>query len=456
MSVAIALFTRDLRLSDNPTFAAATHADHVVPLFVLDERILSGSFNRPNRAHFLAESLADLDGSLQSRGAALVVRRGRVEDEVAAVARETGADTVHVSGDVSGYAQARRRRMTDRLAGDGVRLVVHDGTLFVVPPGVVTPQDRDHMAVFTPYFRRWSQQSLRDRATLPESLVLPPSVGVGRVPLGREICAGATSPDRLRGGETEGRRRLEAWVREGLAAYDERHDALGEEGTSRLSAYLHFGCISPLELVRLAGAQPGVGAQEFVRQVAWRDFYAQLLAARPDAVRADFRPRGDRWHHDPQEVAAWKEGRTGYPVVDAAMRQLMQEGWMHNRARLIVGHFLCKTLYVDWRVGAAHFADLLIDGDTASNTMNWQWVAGTGTDSRFNRTYNIVLQARRHDPDGRYVRRYVPELAEVDAAYIHEPWLLPQDQRERLGYPEPVVEQAQARDRLRRGRAGTG
>ena len=190
-----------------------------------------------------------------------------------------------------------------------------------------------------------------------------------------------------------------------------------------------------------------------MRQVAWRDFYAQVLAARPDVTDADYRPRGDRWHRSDEELTAWKEGRTGYPIVDAGMRQLLREGWMHNRARLIVAHFLCKTLYIDWRDGAQHFVDLLVDADVANNTMNWQWAAGTGTDSRFNRSYNVVLQARRHDPRGVYVRRYVEELAALDDAHLHEPWLLPDDERDKLGYPAPIVDQHDARDRMRRARA---
>ena len=456
MPATIALFTRDLRVHDNPTLAAAAaDADGVVPLFVLDDAILAGSFNRPNRAHFLAESLRDLDGSLRERGGRLVVRRGDVAAETARVAADAGATAVHVSGDVSRYARSRQDRLARRLAEGGVDLRVHDETLFVVPPGILVPHDRDHMAVFTPYFRRWTGHRRRPLAVTPRKLTLSPGVEPGELPAGDQICAGATSPDRLKGGESAARRRVTEWLAGGLSSYDENHDALGEDRTSRLSAYLHFGALSPLELVEGSLGTPTVAAQDFVRQVAWRDFHAQVLAARPDAVRADYRPRGDRWHADATEIAAWKEGRTGYPVVDAGMRQLAREGWMHNRARLIVAHFLCKTLYVDWRTGAQHFADLLIDGDTANNTMNWQWVAGTGTDARYNRTYNVVLQARRHDPAGRYVRRYVPELAGLDDAYLHEPWLLPEDLRVGLDYPERIVDQDQARDRLRRGRGLT-
>jgi deoxyribodipyrimidine photo-lyase len=281
----------------------------------------------------------------------------------------------------------------------------------------------------------------------------PAGLARGLVPSAADLAPGETSPEITPGGETEGRRRMTTWLRSSLEDYDEDHDALGHDNTSRLSPYLHFGALSPLEMVRRVGASPSPAAQAFVRQVAWRDFYAQVLAARPDVTTADYRSRGDRWHRSEEELTAWKKGRTGYPIVDAGMRQLLREGWMHNRARLIVAHFLCKTLYIDWREGAQHFVDLLLDGDVASNTMNWQWVAGTGTDSRFNRTYNVVLQARRHDPTGTYVRRYVEELAGLDDAYLHEPWLLPDDERDKLGYPAPIVDQHEARDRMRRVRA---
>ena len=185
-----------------------------------------------------------------------------------------------------------------------------------------------------------------------------------------------------------------------------------------------------------------------MRQIAWRDFHAQVLAARPGSTRRDYRHRGDRWHGENEDFEAWKAGRTGLPVVDAGMRQLAQEGWLHNRARLIVGHFLVKTLYVDWRLGAQHFVDLLVDGDTSNNTMNWQWVAGTGTDSRYNRTFNIDSQAKRYDPTGDYVRRYVPELRGIAGPAVHRPWLLPADERDGIDYPDPIVDVAEGNRRF--------
>lgn len=450
-SVAIALFTRDLRVHDNPTLYAATRdGESVVPLFVLDDAILRSAYNRANRARFLIQCLHDLNEALRQRGAGLVVRRGDWAAEVAGVVRATRAEVVHVAGDVTRYSTGRLAALRGRL-GPGVRVEVHDDSLLVVPPGALTATGKDHMSVFTPYFRKWEQQPVRQQAPTPTSVTMP-VVDRGSIPAAEDIASGKTSPDLATGGESEARRRATSWLADGLEAYDDDHDALGNDNTSRLSPYLHFGCLSPLELVRLAGEHPGAASAAFIRQVAWRDFHHQVLAARPESTRTDYRPRGDRWHRSDEELQAWKQGRTGYPIVDAGMRQLAREGWMHNRARLIVGHFLCKTLYIDWREGAQHFVDLLLDADVANNTMNWQWVAGTGTDSRFNRTYNVVLQARRHDPRGAYVRTYVEELAEVDDAYIHEPWLLPEGELDRLGYPPPIVDQTEAKERLRRGR----
>lgn len=450
-SVSLAVHTRDLRVHDSPVLRGALDdAERVVPCFVLDEGILRSAYNRPNRARFLSESLHDLDASLRDRDGALVVRRGTWADEVAGLARECGASSVHVAGDVTAYS---RRRLDDlrQALPEAVELRVHDDALLVVPPGAVAAGGKDHMAVFTPYHRQWARRSWREAAATPRAVRLP-DVDPGTVPAPTDIAAGEPAPDLAPGGETEGRRRLASWLRSGIERYVDDHDALGDDNTSRLSPYLHFGCLSPLEVARRAGEEPGDAPAAFVRQLAWRDFHHQVLASRPQATREDYRSRGDSWHRSSTELTAWKEGRTGYPVVDAGMRQLLREGWMHNRARLITGHFLTKTLYIDWREGAQHFVDHLVDADVANNTMNWQWVAGTGTDSRYNRTYNVTLQGRRHDPRGAYVRRYVEELADVDEAYVHEPWLLPEDQRDALGYPEPVVDQDAAKDRLRQGR----
>ncbi|QNP67096.1 cryptochrome/photolyase family protein [Streptomyces genisteinicus] len=454
MTVAVVLFTSDLRLHDHPPLRAAQRAaDEVVPLFVLDPAIGAAGFDAPNRRAFLADCLADLDTGLRERGGRLVVRSGPVVREVAAVVAESGAREVHMAAGVSGYAHRREEALRAELDGLGVSLHAHDSVITAVAPGAVTPTGSDHYAVFTPYFRRWSQERLRPAGASPRAVRVPERVRGERLP-GRGAVKGV-SPALPQGGETAGRHLFLTWKRSGLEAYEDRHDDLAADDTSRLSPHLHFGTLSPVELVERARAHGGPGAEAFVRQLCWRDFHHQVLAARPAAASEDYRTRHDRWRRTDEageEIEAWREGRTGYPVVDAAMRQLRHEGWMHNRARLLVASFLTKTLYVDWRVGASHFLDLLVDGDLVNNQLNWQWVAGTGTDTRPHRVLNPVVQGKRFDPRGTYVRRWVPELRDVEDRFVHEPWRLPEDERAAVDYPEPLVDLADGLARFRHAR----
>ncbi|GGX75876.1 cryptochrome/photolyase family protein [Streptomyces minutiscleroticus] len=455
MSVAVVLFTADLRLHDHPPLRAALEAsDEVVPLFVRDGRLDGAGRAAPNRLAFLADCLADLDRGLRERGGRLVVRSGDVVEEACRVVAEADADDVHMAADVSAYAHRREERLRTALEAEGRRLHVHDTTTTVLAPGAVTPAGGTHFAVFTPYFRHWSRQHLRHVLGPPRRVRVPDAVRSGPLPSRADVRG--VSEGLAAGGESEGRKRFAAWRRRGLGAYGDRHDDLAGDATSRLSPHLHFGTLSPVELVRRAREAEGPGAEAFVRQLAWRDFHRQVLAARPEAARADYRTKHDRWRSEraaAEDVAAWKEGRTGYPVVDAAMRQLRHEGWMHNRGRLLTACFLVKTLYVDWRVGARHFLDLLVDGDLSNNQLNWQWVAGTGTDSRPNRVLNPVTQGRRYDRDGAYVRRWVPELAGLRGPAVHEPWKLEGAERAAYGaYPERVVELSEGLERFRRGR----
>ncbi|MFI2644297.1 cryptochrome/photolyase family protein [Streptomyces sp. NPDC018610] len=454
MQTSVVVFTCDLRLSDHPPLRAALHGGgRVVPLFVRDPAVDAAGFAAPNRLAFLADCLRDLDAQLRERGGRLVLREGDTVTEACRVAAEADADEVHMSSDVSAFAHHRERRLRLALEAEGRRLYVHDTVSTVVVPGAVTPASSDHFAVFTPYYRRWSAQGLRDAFDAPSALTVPTEVG--SAPLPERAAVSGVSPGLCAGGESEGRRRLTAWLRSGLAAYEERHDDLAGDATSRLSPHLHFGTVSPVEVVHRARRAGGAGAEAFVRQIAWRDFHRQVLAARPDATARDYRTRADRWRSGKDAEAdaeAWREGRTGYPIVDAAMRQLRHEGWMHNRGRLLAASFLAKTLYVDWRLGARHFLDLLVDGDVANNQLNWQWVAGTGTDTRPNRVLSPVAQGKRYDPDGAYVRRWVAELADVKAADVHEPWKRPARERASTGYPEPVVALAEGLERFRRAR----
>ena len=424
MSVAIVLFTRDLRVHDQAALTAATlEYESVVPLFVLDDALLRDG-GTPNRVSFLLDSLRDLRESLRGLGGDLVVRCGDVVTEVTRISSATAASAVFVAGDVSRYAQERLRRLREQLE---VRV---EHTVTAVAPGELAPEGRDHFRVFTPYFRRWRREPRPSVLPAPPRVILP-NVDAGRLPGLTELVATRPSADLPKGGEAQARRRLERWLTDGAVDYEAARDDLAADRTSRLSPYLHFGCISANEVATRAGNM------EFVRQLCWRDFYAQLLAANPHTAHEDLHTRDRPWNDDDDAVVRWRVGGTGVPIVDAGMRQLHAEGWMHNRARLIVAAFLTKTLGVDWREGARVFAGLLVDADVANNVGNWQWVAGTGVDTRRNRVFNPLAQARRHDPSGDYVRRYVPELAALPGPSVHEPWRAPVA-RVAPDYPPPL------------------
>jgi deoxyribodipyrimidine photo-lyase len=436
MNTLIVLFTRDLRLRDHPALtAAARDADRVVPAFVLDEKLLAGRCGAPNRLAFLADSLRDLDDSLRSRGARLIVRRGDPVREVLRLARRTGADGIYVSDDVSGYARRRRCRLAEECARERIALRAFPGVT-VVPAGELLPAGGDHYRVFTPYWRAWRGAKRRAPLRAPRRLSLPAELDRAPGPDLRRLAGAPDAGNLPAGGENAGQAGLERWLRRGRQAYEQRSELLAADATSRLGPYLHFGCLSAAELLDRVGRR--WGGEAVARQLCWRDFHHQVLAARPDLPRVDYR-RPRRWRRDRRLLRRWSDGRTGYPIVDAGMRQLAEQGFMHNRARLIAASFLTKSLGIDWRLGAAHFERLLVDADLACNVGNWQWVAGTGNDTRPNRILNPIRQARRFDPDGDYVRRYLSELRGVEGRAVHEPWRLEPDRRRALGYPDPIV-----------------
>jgi deoxyribodipyrimidine photo-lyase len=442
MAVTMALFTRDLRVHDNPVLvAAANNGDAVLPVFVVDDAIASTSYLNPNKASFLSAALAELDDELRRRGGRLIVRHGSTVAEVEQMVADLSITEVHIASDVSGYAQRRERRLRDRLSARGCTLQVHSSTVTVSEPGELTPLNgQDHFSVFTPYYRKWNAAGTR--RVLPARTALNVAEAHSEpLPEVRQLASGSPSPKLAVGGETTARQLVKEWLAGPVDEYHIIHNDLAADATSRLSPYLHFGCFSPVELVyRSRSSTEGCAA--FIRQIAWRDFYAHLLATRPAAAREDYRDRNDRWRNSPALLDAWRRGRTGYPIVDAGMRQLEAEGWMHNRARLITGSFLTKTLQLDWREGAAHFMSLLVDGDVANNQLNWQWVAGTGTDTRPYRVLNPSRQAERFDPDGDYVRRWVPELAHIGGAHVHTPWQL--EPGAAPDYPDRIVDHREA------------
>jgi deoxyribodipyrimidine photo-lyase len=432
METALVLFTRDLRVHDNPALAqACSAARQVVPLFVVDPGIDVPA----NRARFLAESLAVLRDELRELGGDLVIREGDPVAETVKLAREAKAEAVFTAADVTRYATRRQERLASECEKHRMRLEITPGHQ-VMPAGDLQPSGGgDHFRVFTPYWRVWTAATWRRQYKTPSAVSLPPDLSPGRLPAKPEDA----SPGLLPGGEKEGKKRARTWIDGPLKDYADQHDAMAADETSRLSAYIRFGCVSMLSLAK--AAQNHDGGEEFVRQLCWRDFFHQVTAAFPDMARKNYRAGGTTdWSNDKHALDAWREGQTGIPVVDAGMRQLAAEGYMHNRARLITASFLTRNLGIDWREGYRHFAALLADGDVANNAGNWQWVAGTGNNTSPNRVMNPLRQATRFDKDGEYVRRWVPELESLSAPRIHTPWKLPEAQRRELDYPDPIFE----------------
>jgi deoxyribodipyrimidine photo-lyase len=458
-ATAIVWFRRDLRVHDHPALVAARSAHaRVIPLFVLDDALLHGRYASPARARFMLGCLRALDEQLRERGSGLVIRHGRPEEEVVALAREVDARAVLWSSDVAPYARRRDRRVTAALDEVGIAAEPHGGGYLVDPSKPRTQAGRPY-TVFTPFHRAISGASRRAVHRAPADLpALPSALKKGRLPTAAalDIEDGDVPEPVVAPGEPAAREALERWLRSDIQHYADRHDALSDPGTAVLSPYLRWGCLSARECEERAERHGGAGAAAWTRQLAWRDFYAHQLLLYPDNVGQEFQERyrtGLRWAEDGDALEAWKMGRTGYPLVDAGMRQLARTGWMHNRARLVVGSFLTKDLHIDWREGERHFARLLLDGEPAQNNGNWQWIASTGADPApyFRRLFNPMTQQRKFDPTGAYVRTWVPELRGVPDAMRAEPWTMSAAEQEAAGcvigtdYPAPIVDHAQER-----------
>jgi deoxyribodipyrimidine photo-lyase len=437
VSTAVVWFRSDLRLDANPAWAEATSShDRVVALFVLDRRLWEPAGE--HRRRLLAAHLGALDARLARLGGRLRVEEGDPAEVVPAIAGVLGADAVHWNADVGRYAVARDRRVAGALGGSGVR---HWGR-YVHAPGTILTGSGDPYRVFTPFSRSWEAAD-RPPRPVPGDAAVAADAGRG-VP--------ETGPAVMAGGEEAAAGRLEVFL-ERADAYREERDRPDLDTTSRLSADLKFGTIDPVTVVERADG-PSPGRRAFVRQLCWRDFYAHLMAAFPETAHRAMRPEYEAvpWRDDPEGLAAWQEGRTGYPIVDAGMRQLATEGWMHNRVRMIAASFLVKDLLIDWRAGERHFRRLLVDADLPQNVGNWQWVAGTGADAApYFRVFNPTTQARKFDPGGDYVRRWVPELRGIAGPAVHTPWELGPLELSAAGvtlgadYPAPIVDHGEAR-----------
>jgi deoxyribodipyrimidine photo-lyase len=420
----VVLFTRDLRARDHPAlWEACARGSSVVPLFVLDPKLCGRS---ANRTRFLLGSLRALDEELRRLGGRLVVRHGDVAAEAAEVARAVRAQAVHLTADVTRTSAERWRAL--RRALPQVKIRAFPGSA-VVEAGSIAPDGRDAYQRFSPYFRRWCEAPRRAILPPPGRVPVPPRIEGETLPAPPE----GGSPSLPEGGERAAWRRLDTFL-ERLERYEDERDRPDLAATSGLSPYLRFGCLSPNEL--WATCRPLSGADAFLRQLAWRDFFRQLAWAQPEPTRHGLRPRAPG-PEVPGGFDAWREGRTGLPFVDAAMRQLRREGAIHPRARMVAAAYAARDLHVPWQHGARWFDQLLVDGDPAVNSGNWQWVAGVGADPRPGRRFNPTRQARRFDPDGAYVHRYVTELRDLPAPLVHTPWADPELLRRR-GYPAPL------------------
>ncbi|GDY30144.1 cryptochrome/photolyase family protein [Gandjariella thermophila] len=452
---ALLWFRRDLRLGDHPALlAAAERASRVLALFVLDPALL-----RPAGAPRIAFLFRCLRALREQLGGRLLVVRGNPERVVPAVAAELGAASVHVTADHGPYGRARDDRVARELDRRGVALV-RSGSPYAVPPGSVVAQDGRPHRLFTPFYRSWLRHGW------PEPYESGPSTvdwldhgdardwpGGTRLPDDPDL-AGVELPE---AGETAALAAWAAFRDHRLAQYHDRRERPDLPGTSRLSAYLRFGCLHPRTVLADLGGwwERSPSARAFRAELAWREFYADVLWHRPDTARHNADARFDRMTYASgdeatERFAAWCDGRTGYPFVDAGMRQLLAEGWMHNRARMVVASFLTKDLHLPWWWGARHFMRHLVDADLAANQHAWQWVAGSGVDAApYFRVFNPIRQGERFDPNGDYVRRYVPELRAIPGARVHRPWLFPGGPPG--GYPMPIVDHPhERREALRR------
>jgi deoxyribodipyrimidine photo-lyase len=423
-------FRRDLRINDHPALnAAAANGEEVVAVFILDPTLINATGTK--RLAYLGASLRALDESIGNRLHVMVGDQVEVLKDLQA---RYGADEVHISTEFEPYGAARDAR----VKAAGINLIATGSPYAVAPGRVVKPTDGTPYKVYTPFYKNWCIHGWRAPAPKPAKLTFAQPQESDRhfpdwkLPEGTEIFPA---------GEVAALARFKEFKKSALDQYDEMRNVPGVDGTSKMSAHLKFGEIHPRTL--LAGLGESKAHDTFRKEIAWREFYADVLFNNPHTESDYYAPKFKEMRYDNpgDQLKAWQEGKTGFPFVDAAMRQLLQTGWMHNRTRMVVASFLVKDLHLEWQHGADFFKEHLIDFDVASNAHGWQWTAGTGTDaSPYYRVFNPIEQGRKFDADGDYIRKYVPELAHLSGAEIHEPWLYLDGYSH--GYPERIVDHA--------------
>jgi deoxyribodipyrimidine photo-lyase len=465
---AIVWLRQDLRLADNPALHAASQAKRpLILLYILDDE-MPGRWRMGGASRWwLHKSLEALSGHVAKRGARLVLRRGVAAEILATLARETKAQTIFWNRCYEPFAIARDKALKEQISSTGIDVQSFNGAL-INEPWTIKNKTGEPFKVFTPYWRA-CQQFGDKRAPLPAPKKLN---GFAGEIAGEELSTWKLLPSRpnwakgfepeWRPGEAGAHAALDDFIEAKLKAYPDARDQMGAHTTSRLSPHLHFGEISPVQvraaIETAAHADPALqrGADKFMSELGWREFSTSLLFHWPDLPEKNWRPSFDPfpWRDDDAALEAWRRGRTGYPIVDAAMRELWITGTMHNRARMIAASFLIKHLLIDWRQGEAWFWDTLLDADLANNAASWQWVAGSGADaSPYFRIFNPITQGERYDADGAYVRRWLPELAKLANDVIHRPWEADAAVLRKAGvklgvdYPAPIVDHAAARAR---------
>jgi deoxyribodipyrimidine photo-lyase len=429
-------FRRDLRLGDNTALhEASRRARHVVPVFIFDEGILRSPDIGAPRVAFLLESLRSLHKNLEHIGSRLIIRRGRPLEQLRQLAREAGAGAIYWNADHEPYARTRDAEVARLCAAEGWETEAFEDSM-VHAPDRILKDDGLPYAVFTPYYRRWDARTLDPVLPRPKVLRTPPALKSDPLPALEDLGfrLEITLPP---AGEKAAREAMKTFMDRRVSTYGQTRNLPVLDATSRLSPHLRFGTISARTVVHEARsrqkADPTTAGEVgiFISEMAWRDFYKQILWHFPKVATSCFKPAYDaiRWPNDERLFRAWCEGRTGYPIVDAAMRQLNTTGWMHNRLRMIVASFLTKDLLVSWQWGERYFMQKLLDGDLAANNGGWQWAAGTGTDAQpYFRIFNPASQAKKFDPEGRFIEKYLPEANSLD-------------------YPPPIVDHSVQRNR---------